>query len=244
MQRMADLDLSEGLAIGGDFKNQDLAVRRRLERAAIRRADARQLVHGECWCVVDAAWLDLWADFVRGGVPPGPMTNGVLLNTDTGAALPHLALATDYRCVNPAVYALYEELWGTGTGRGRPTAPIARWVTDVHAGAVDAAEASRVLKKARLRARAEAQTLRCQFVHREPIADDDESQLFSCGWCCDQCLVCCAVVFRLLTDPASRSKPSRAERTQYAAVNALDGGDEERSGAGAGADDQRSSLDR
>ena len=140
-----------------------------------------------------------------------------------------MALATDYRCVNPAVYALYEELWGTAARKGPAAAPIARWVTDVYADPIDSAEASRLLKKARLRARAEGHTHRGQFVEPPPAAADDEATIFSCGWCCDQCFVFCAVIFRLMTNPESRSKPGRAERAQYAQVE-MTSGDEDSDG--------------
>ena len=73
------LDLSEGRALGIEYAQQDLAVRRRVERASVRRADSAELLHGECWCIMEAGWLDKWADFVRGGLPPGAISNNTLV---------------------------------------------------------------------------------------------------------------------------------------------------------------------
>lgn len=221
------LDLSEGRTLGGEYARQDLAIRRRVEREAVRRADSTHLQHGECWCIMEAGWLDKWAEFVRGGLPPGAICTGALVDANTGMPLPGLTLATDYRCVNPAVYALYEELWGTVAHTGPAAAPIARWVTDIYADAIDPAEGSRLLKQARLRARAEGHLQRGQFVEPPPPAADDDATIFSCGWCCDQCFICCSVLFRLITRPESRSQPSRAERAQYTQVEMLEEEDEE-----------------
>jgi hypothetical protein len=59
-----------------------LAERRQRESDDVARLDSTSIADGEHWYLIASAWLRLWTDFKRGGTPPGPIDNAVLLDAD------------------------------------------------------------------------------------------------------------------------------------------------------------------
>lgn len=151
---------------------EDLLQRRRLELTLVMKHDRASLKFKECWFMVDAAWMRNWALFVgRGGAPPGPISNHVLLAdgwrhriAGTAAGRPDavragLQLSKDYRCVTPMVWSLLTALHGEGE------APVlARYALEINSEPISTREVDAILRDARPQAAALAASLRekCQ----------------------------------------------------------------------------------
>ncbi|RQM12136.1 hypothetical protein DD237_007911 [Peronospora effusa] len=109
--------------------------RRQQERELVLAFDSNELRRHEAWFLVETKWLDAWMSYVLGDdddaiAPkrPGPLTNDSLFNREKFCIRDKLQLTTDYRGVNPQVYVLYAELYGTSD-----TKPIVRWTLDIYA---------------------------------------------------------------------------------------------------------------
>lgn len=119
---------------------EDLDKRRKLELALVVKYDKATLTRKECWFVIDALWMNTWVEYAaRGGPPPGPIANEVLLEPewlermtslvpgrpDTPRA--GLVRMKDYRCVTPMVWCLFVELHGTTTAPILPRYDFGQW---------------------------------------------------------------------------------------------------------------------
>lgn len=106
---------------------EDLAKRRKLELALVMKHDKRAIKRGECWFLLDAAWMRRWVAFVgQDGPLPGPISNDALLQPEwrerlsgdlpgkPEATREGLTTPSDYRCVNPMVWSILSELHGPG----------------------------------------------------------------------------------------------------------------------------------
>ncbi|EGZ19911.1 hypothetical protein PHYSODRAFT_558533 [Phytophthora sojae] len=109
--------------------------RRHMERDLVLAFDSRELRRHEAWFLVETAWLDSWMSYVLGdpddaNAPkrPGPLTNDSLFDREEFRLRDGLQQTKDYRGVNPQVYALYAELYGTDGAK-----PIVRWTLDMYA---------------------------------------------------------------------------------------------------------------
>ncbi|ETL45600.1 hypothetical protein F441_04474 [Phytophthora nicotianae CJ01A1] len=124
------VDLECGLA-----SSQHPLTRRQMERDLVLIFDSRELRRHEAWFLVETKWLDAWMSYVLGDdddadAPkrPGPLKNDTLFDREEFRVRDNLIQTKDYRGVNPQVYALYAELYGTDDAK-----PIARWTLDLYA---------------------------------------------------------------------------------------------------------------
>lgn len=151
---------------------EDLVKRRQLELALVLKFDKPTIKRNECWFVVDAHWMRCWVAFVgQDGPLPGPITNEALLlpewrdrlNGDIpGAAdTPRTGLVKtqDFRFVNSMVWCLLSALHGAGDAP-----PLARFVTEIAATAVDPELVSDLLREPQPKAAVLVQSLfaRCR----------------------------------------------------------------------------------
>ncbi|KAE8984154.1 hypothetical protein PR003_g23318 [Phytophthora rubi] len=132
------------------------ADRRQLERDLVLAFDSRELRRHEAWFLVETAWLDAWMSYVLGDpddanapARPGPLTNDSLFDRVEFRVRDGLQQTSDYRSVNPQVYALYAELYGTAGAK-----PIARWTLDIYAVPVMADDLREMQRAPSLKARA------------------------------------------------------------------------------------------
>ncbi|KAG7401412.1 hypothetical protein PHYBOEH_001404 [Phytophthora boehmeriae] len=130
--------------------------RRQLERELVLRFDSRELRHHEAWFLVETVWLDAWMSYVLGDPddamapkPPGPLNNDSLFDRQEFKIKSGLQATKDYRGVNPQVYAVYTELYGTQGAK-----PIVRWTLDIYAMPVMIDDVREMLHAPELRARA------------------------------------------------------------------------------------------
>ncbi|KAG6620888.1 Peptidase C19, ubiquitin-specific peptidase, DUSP domain [Phytophthora cinnamomi] len=170
------------------------AERRQLERDLVLAFDSRELRRHEAWFLVDTAWLDAWMSYVLGDpddadapARPGPLTNDALFDREEFRLRAGLQQTRDYRGVNPQVYALYAELYGTDGAR-----PIVRWTLDLYAVPVMIDDVREMQRAPELKARALVQELNEQLdVQRKglealrPPQEDDESWTYRCLCRCE-----------------------------------------------------------
>ncbi|OWY90168.1 hypothetical protein PHMEG_00041828 [Phytophthora megakarya] len=123
------VDLECGLA------PKPFTSRREMEREVVLAFDSRELRRHEAWFLVETVWLDAWMSYVLGddddaNAPkrPGPLRNDTLFDREEYRIRANLQQTKDYRGVNPQVYALYAELYGTDDAK-----PIVRWTLDIYA---------------------------------------------------------------------------------------------------------------
>lgn len=89
-----------------------LEERRAAEKEFIRQNDSSA---AEVWFLVDVSWLQEWKHFVTKNSPlPGPIDNSRLIDSRTGAPKPNLRPVADYRGVNSAIWAYWQERYGGG----------------------------------------------------------------------------------------------------------------------------------
>ncbi|KAF4147357.1 Deubiquitinating enzyme domain-containing protein [Phytophthora infestans] len=135
--------------------SQHPLTRRQIERDLVLIFDSRELRRNEAWFLVETKWLDAWMSYVLGddddaNAPKrlGPLTNDTLFDREEFRVRDNLIQTKDYRGVNPQVYALYAELYGTDDAK-----PIARWTLDIYATPVMIDDAREMLHVPRLKAR-------------------------------------------------------------------------------------------
>ncbi|DAZ92713.1 TPA: hypothetical protein N0F65_012838 [Lagenidium giganteum] len=188
---MVDIDLESGQSDSltlppGLVPGRPLAEeRRRLERELILKYDTRELRRGEAWFLIETSWLDGWMAYILSEddpdcpvVKPGPLTNYTLFDAKEYCIKKDLVATKHYRGVNPQVYALYAELYGTAGAK-----PIARWTLDIYATPVMIDDVREMLHPHELRARVEVSELNAKFDFDDEEEDrDQESFLYRC--CC------------------------------------------------------------
>lgn len=108
--------------------------------------------------------------------------------------------------VNPQVYALYAELYGTAGAK-----PIARWTLDIYATPVMIDDVREMLHDPELKARVEVTALNERFdvKEREDRSKVDESFLYRCCCRCEFLIPCLG---RLLVGPTYKSAASDAKK--------------------------------
>lgn len=106
--------------------------------------------------------------------------------------------------MNPQVYALYAELYGTAGAK-----PIARWTLDIYATPVMIDDVREMLHAPELKARIEVAALNDQFAADDELSQalrrrrgDDESFLYRCCCRCEFLIPCLG---RLLGGPSYKA---------------------------------------
>ncbi|CAM9758731.1 unnamed protein product, partial [Chrysoparadoxa australica] len=110
----------------------------------------------QCWYLVETPWLEAWAKFVRGeGPPPGKINNSRLLESDLKTPKEGLRPKIDYRGVNPMVWHLYKEMYGTDA------APeLCRYIVNIDEMPVPRKYMPEIAQAPKAKAKVEAQKLR------------------------------------------------------------------------------------
>lgn len=103
--------------------------------------------------------------------------------------------------MNPQVYALYAELYGTAGAK-----PIVRWTLDIYATPVMIDDVREMLHAPELKARVEVTELNDRFdVHERPDRAADESLLYRCCCRCEFLIPCLG---RILIGPSYKVNTS------------------------------------
>ncbi|OQR83664.1 hypothetical protein ACHHYP_14418 [Achlya hypogyna] len=107
------------------------------ELVAVRNCHQSLPQPGETWFVVDAHWVEAWLTFVASKkTPPGPISNGALLDTSGTQVRANLELKSDARLIDPASWRLYHGWYGGGpvVTVSVPTdcRHVGRWMTKLH----------------------------------------------------------------------------------------------------------------
>ncbi|KAJ0393305.1 hypothetical protein P43SY_009659 [Pythium insidiosum] len=216
---LTDLDLESGgslslspassasphhaLAIGRSLAEE----RRREERALVLKYDTRELKRGEAWFIIESSWLDAWMAYILSEddpdcpvVRPGPLTNYSLFDPKEYCLKKGLEATKHYRGVNPMVYSLYAELYGTAGAK-----PIARWTLDIYATPVMIDDVREMLRAPELKARVEVQELNDRYdVVERPDRSRSEGFLYRCCCRCEYLIPCLG--FLLGKGPTYRSE--------------------------------------
>ncbi|TMW64017.1 hypothetical protein Poli38472_014134 [Pythium oligandrum] len=231
-EELTGLDLESG--ISGDALASPRSVgfgrpvaeeRRRLEREMILRHDTRELKRGEAWFIIETSWLDAWMAYILSEddpdcpvVKPGPLTNYTLFDPKEYCLKRDLVATKHYRGVNPMVYAMYAELYGTAGAK-----PIVRWTLDIYATPVMIDDVKEMLHGPELKARVEVSELNDMFDFEErPDRSQDETWLYRCCCRCEFLVPCLG---RLLMGPTyakegedkkkKKGKKRRKKRRSY-----------------------------
>ncbi|KAL7687801.1 putative peptidase C19, ubiquitin-specific peptidase, DUSP domain, DUSP-like superfamily [Plasmopara halstedii] len=129
--------------------------RRLMERELILTYDSKDLRRNDAWFLIETKWLDAWMSYVLSDEKdidaterPGPLRNETLFDYEEYCLRDNLLPTKDYRGVNPQVYALYAELYGTDE-----TKPIVRWKLDIYATPVFIDDVREMLHVPSLKAR-------------------------------------------------------------------------------------------
>ncbi|KAG7376112.1 hypothetical protein PHYPSEUDO_014417 [Phytophthora pseudosyringae] len=197
----ASVDLECGLSASPHAPS-----RRQLERDLVLAFDSRELRRHEAWFLVETSWLDAWMSFVLGddddanaAERPGPLTNDTLFDRAEFRVRANLQQTRDYRGVNPQVYALYAELYGTDDAK-----PIARWSLDIYAVPVMVDDVREMLHLPKLKSRSlvtemneelEVQEKGLGEGLRAPGGEEKESWAYRCLCRCEFLVPCLSRVF-------------------------------------------------
>ncbi|KAK1944054.1 Ubiquitin carboxyl-terminal hydrolase 11 [Phytophthora citrophthora] len=132
---------------------QHKLTRREMERDLVLAFDSPELRRHDAWFLVETKWLDAWMNYVldeddQNITRPGPLRNDTLFDREEFRVRENLQSTKDYRGVNPQVYALYAELYGTDDAK-----PIVRWTLDIYAVPVMIDDVREMLHVPKLKAR-------------------------------------------------------------------------------------------
>jgi hypothetical protein len=195
--------------------------RRQLERELVLAFDSRELRRHEAWFLVDTQWLDAWMSFVLGDADdanaphmPGPLTNDALFDRQEFRVRDGLQATKDYRGVNPQVYAMYAELYGTDGAK-----PIVRWTLDIYAVPVMVDDVREMLHAAQLKARALVTEMEEELESRKGVGkglqrrrEDKESWTYRCMCRCEFLVPC---LYRLLGGGPTYKKEKQTKWSEY-----------------------------
>ncbi|KAL4157239.1 hypothetical protein PRNP1_006263 [Phytophthora ramorum] len=187
------IDLECGLA------SPHAADRRQLERDLVLAFDSRELRRHEAWFLVETKWLDAWmtyiladADDPNAAKRPGALTNDSLFDREEFRIRDKLEATRDYRGVNPYVYALYAQLYGTDDAK-----PIVRWTLDIYAMPVMVDDIRDMLHAPQLKARALVAEMNEELERQDKgleglraQQDDKESWTYRCLCRCEFLVPC------------------------------------------------------
>jgi len=96
------------------FKTQ-LDWRRRIEGKLLHDADRIPPAQNQMYCLIHSPWLKRWRTFVKGGPPPGPISNNKLMDPKkSNTPLAGLEIITHYRAVTEKVYDIFASIYGGG----------------------------------------------------------------------------------------------------------------------------------
>ncbi|KAF1321227.1 Peptidase c19, ubiquitin-specific peptidase, dusp domain, partial [Globisporangium splendens] len=225
---LSDVDLERGFDASASlspahngviFGRPPAEERRRLERELILQYDTRELKRGDAWILIETSWLDAWMAYILSEddpdcpvVKPGPLTNYSLFDPKEYCLKKGLVATTHYRGVNPQVYALYAELYGTAGAK-----PIARWTLDIYATPVMIDDVREMLRVPELKARVEVTALNDKFETQEDRESrhrkhgDNESFLYRCCCRCELLIPCLG---RLLVGPSYMSPEKKNQKSR------------------------------
>lgn len=147
---------------------EELRLVQRYDRSEIKAQD-------ECWVLIDTEWISHWTQYASGkACRPGVVPNRALLSFDK-SPLPNLVKVRDYRAVNPMVYALYSEIYGTDGGPS-----VARYTVDLYSPPVQGKYKEEFLKGPILEARILAQELRAKYEYPPSEPDSEDGKPICC----------------------------------------------------------------
>ncbi|CAK4678813.1 hypothetical protein LEN26_020339 [Aphanomyces euteiches] len=205
---MAELGLSGRPNEHSSGAKVDIELRRKLEREAIMKLDSTQLKFKEAWFFIETPWMDMWMNFVlHDGPLPGPLTNQSFYNRDNSLRK-DLEVTKHYRCVNPRVYAIYAELYGTGGAF-----PIARYTLDIYATPIIRDDVLQILKLPELSARVAVTEMREQY---EEWPEPPEVVTWG-SWCYSCCCLCerlPTVLGRIFGGPTYATVPADSDKSK------------------------------
>ena len=210
------IDLECGLA-----DRPHTSSRRQQERELVLAFDSKELRRHEAWFLVETKWLDAWMSYVLGDeddaiIPkrPGPLTNDSLFDREEFCIRDKLQLTTDYRGVNPQVYALYAELYGTSDAK-----PIVRWTLDIYAMPVMIDDIRNMLHVPNLKARSLVAELNEGLEMKEDglrkglkSLEEKESWMYQCLCRCEFLVPC---LYRLLGGGPTYEKKKTTTWSDY-----------------------------
>ncbi|CAI5746366.1 unnamed protein product [Peronospora destructor] len=210
------IDLERGLAASPYTFN-----RRQQERELVLTFDSNELRRHEAWFLVETKWLDAWMSYVLGDdddaiAPkrPGPLSNNSLFDREELCIKDKLKLTTDYRGVNPQVYALYAELYGTSDVK-----PIVRWTLDIYGMPVMIDDIRDMLHVPTLKARSLVAELNegLDMKGKELLKglkplEQKENWMYRCLCHCEFLVPC---LYRLLGGGPTYEKKKKTKRSDY-----------------------------
>ncbi|KAF0682593.1 Aste57867_25300 [Aphanomyces stellatus] len=205
---MAELGLSGVPNQHSGGAKVDIELRRKLERAAIMKHDSTQLKFKEAWFFIEASWMDMWMNFVlHDGPLPGPLSNQTFYTRDN-TLRKDLQVTKHYRCVNPRVFAIYTELYGTGGAF-----PIARYTLDIYSTPILRDDVLEILKLPELSARVAVTEMREAYEEWPEPPVEPQSW---CSWwyqCCCLCDRLPTVLGRLFGGPTYAKVDAKAAKS-------------------------------
>lgn len=210
------VDLECGLAA-----SPHASSRRQQERDLVLAFDSRELRRHEAWFLVETKWLDAWMSYVLGddddvnaSKRPGPLTHDSLFDREEYRIRDNLQQTRDYRGVNPQVYALYSELYGTVDAK-----PIVRWTLDIYAMPVMIDDIRDMLHVPQLRARSLVTELNEELEIQDKglikglkQREDKESWTYRCLCRCEFLVPC---LFRLLGGGPTYKKEKQSKLSDF-----------------------------
>ncbi|OQR92847.1 hypothetical protein ACHHYP_03157 [Achlya hypogyna] len=178
---MAELGLSAAPNQHSSGVRVDMELRRRLERDLVLKNDSTTLKYKEAWFFIETSWMEMWMNFVlHDGPLPGPLSNQSFY-TSSNAFRKDLVVTKHYRCVNPRVYAIYAELYGTGGA-----IPIARYTLDLYSTPILRDDVLEILKLPELSARVAVGEMRDKYEEWPEDEPESESWWYRCCCRCDR----------------------------------------------------------
>ncbi|EQC42144.1 hypothetical protein SDRG_00984 [Saprolegnia diclina VS20] len=178
---MAELGLSGAPNQHSTGVRVDMELRRRLERDLVLKHDSTTLKYKEAWFFIETSWMEMWMNFVlHDGPLPGPISNQSFYTTANDFRK-DLHVTKHYRCVNPRVYAIYAELYGTGGA-----VPIARYTLDLYATPILRDDVIEILKLPELSARVAVSEMREKYEEWPEDEPESESWWYRCCCRCDR----------------------------------------------------------
>ncbi|KAF0754724.1 hypothetical protein AaE_005220 [Aphanomyces astaci] len=206
---MAELGLSGSPNLHSSGAKVDVELRRKLERETIMKHDSTQLKFKDAWFFIETSWMDMWMNFVlHDGPLPGPLSNQSFYTRDN-TLRKDLVVTKHYRCVNPRVYAIYSEIYGTGGAF-----PIARYTLDIYATPILRDDVLEILKLPELSARVAVTEMREQY---EEWPEEPEVVMGWCSWmyqCCCLCDRLPTVLGRVFGGPTYAAVDTATDKTR------------------------------
>ncbi|OQR90285.1 hypothetical protein THRCLA_09386 [Thraustotheca clavata] len=178
---MAELGLPSAANQHSTGIRVDMELRRRLERDLVLKNDSTSLKYKEAWFFIETSWMEEWMNFVlHDGPLPGPITNQSFY-TPNHDFRKDLKVTKHYRCVNPRVYCIYAELYGTSG-----VLPIARYTLDIYATPILRDDVLEILKLPELSARVAVNEIRDKYEEWPEDEPETESWWYRCCCRCDR----------------------------------------------------------